>query len=238
MPLLQAETTASDNPVAAVRDAHSWEFGPFVNWGTGVGDRSDYKFFWGGFQLGQASLRSFMPAFSAASLSWAATSCRSGRHTLLPPHDQTFFYLAGLPDGRTCSYVAPEGGGTFRGVSLTPVIFRWNFLTTSHRIQPWFQGAGGLIYTTHKFPPDQLVPKGTPGGTSRLELFAPGRVRRSLLCSPQALHRPGRERGPYLIGIVGRQKSRRQREYSDTSGLHLLEVISTRADIFVRAERQ
>ena len=58
------------------------------------------------------------------------------------------------------------GGGTFTGVSLTPVIFRWNFLTRSKRIQPWFQGAGGLIYTTHKFPPDVLVVHGFPGGTS------------------------------------------------------------------------
>jgi hypothetical protein len=58
------------------------------------------------------------------------------------------------------------GGGTYTGVSLTPVIFRWNFLTQSRRVQPWFQGAGGLIYTTHKFPPDTLVPHGTPGGTS------------------------------------------------------------------------
>ena len=47
-----------------------------------------------------------------------------------------------------------------------PVIFRWNFLTKSRRIQPWFQAAGGVIYTTHKFPPDVLVPHGTPGGTS------------------------------------------------------------------------
>jgi len=58
------------------------------------------------------------------------------------------------------------GGGTYRGVSLTPVILRWNFLTNSHRFQPWFQGAGGLIYTTHKFPPTLLVPHGTAGGTS------------------------------------------------------------------------
>jgi hypothetical protein len=46
------------------------------------------------------------------------------------------------------------GGGTFRGVSLTPVILRWNFLTRSRRVQPWVQAAGGLIYTTHKFPPN------------------------------------------------------------------------------------
>jgi hypothetical protein len=84
-----------------------------------------------------------------------------------PPHEQTFFYTGGAcPPGQTCSYVAPEGGGTYRGVSLTPVILRWNFLTHSRRIQPWFQGAGGLIYTTHKFPPEQLVPEGVPGGTS------------------------------------------------------------------------
>jgi hypothetical protein len=60
----------------------------------------------------------------------------------------------------------PVGGGTYTGVSLTPVIFRWDFLTRSRRFQPWFQGAGGLIYTTHKFPPEILVPHGTPGGTS------------------------------------------------------------------------
>jgi hypothetical protein len=51
-------------------------------------------------------------------------------------------------------------------VSITPVIFRWDFLASTRRVQPWFQGAGGLIYTTHKFPPDLEVPQGTPGGTS------------------------------------------------------------------------
>jgi hypothetical protein len=45
------------------------------------------------------------------------------------------------------------------------VIFRWNFLTTSRRVQPWFQAAGGLIYTTHKFPPAQLPLPGQDGGT-------------------------------------------------------------------------
>jgi hypothetical protein len=60
----------------------------------------------------------------------------------------------------------PVGGGTFRGVSLTPVILRWNYLTKSRRIQPWFQGAGGLIYTTHKYPPNVLstpTVNGVPG---------------------------------------------------------------------------
>jgi lipid A 3-O-deacylase len=75
------------------------------------------------------------------------------------PHEQTFSY-GGEP------FTEPVGGGTYTGVSLTPVIFRWNFLTHWQRVQPWFQAAGGLIYTTHKFPPDILVPHGYPGGTS------------------------------------------------------------------------
>jgi hypothetical protein len=68
------------------------------------------------------------------------------------------------------TYITKYGGGTFYGVSVTPVIFRWDFLTSSKRIQPWFQGAGGLIYTTHKFPPNYLSnANATPqvdGGTS------------------------------------------------------------------------
>ena len=155
----------SDNPVATVRNARSWEYGPFLNWGTGVGDRADYKFFWGGFQLG----RPLTPVFHAGVLSGqfelSANIMPLWQAYTPAPHNQIFFYPCVGGSG-TCSYIAPEGGGTYHGASLTPVIFRWNFLTNSRRFQPWFQGAGGLIYTTHKFPPDQLVPHGTPGGTS------------------------------------------------------------------------
>ena len=59
------------------------------------------------------------------------------------------------------------------------MIFRWNFLTSSRRFQPWFQGAGGLIYTTHKFPPNVLSNPVLQESTAepRLELFAAGRRR-------------------------------------------------------------
>ena len=68
--------------------------------------------------------------------------------------------------GLNYSYSIPIGGGTYTGASLTPVIFRWDFRPRRSRIVPWFPAAGGLIYTTHKFPPDVLVPHGLPGGTS------------------------------------------------------------------------
>lgn len=160
---------AATNPVAAVRKNMSWEYGPFLNWGTGLGNRDNYKFFWGGVELGKALTPVIPMRFFSGQFVLAGNIMPLWQAYTPAPHEGTFFYNCG---GQTCSYQAPEGGGTFRGVSMTPVILRWNFMTDSHRIQPWFQGAGGLIYTTHKFPPDQLVPQGTPGGTSVIN-FAP-----------------------------------------------------------------
>jgi len=150
----------TDNPVARVRNNLSWEHGPFVNWGKGIGDRSDYEFLWAGYQLGKV----MTPVIHAGILSGQFTYAGN-----IMPLWQAYTpapYTVVVDNGNGTTSVVPHGGGTFYGVSVTPVILRWNFLTKSRRIQPWFQGAGGLIYTTHKFPPDYMVPHGTPGGTS------------------------------------------------------------------------
>jgi lipid A 3-O-deacylase len=149
----------TDSPVAQARDHQSWELGPFVNGGFGLGNRDNFHFF----SLGVEAGKTLTPVIHAGILSgqfqFAANVMPLWQAYTPAPHEQTFLYPGGY-------FVAPDGGGTYTGVSITPVIFRWNFLTRSKRLQPWFQGAGGLIYTTHKFPPDQLVPHGTPGGTS------------------------------------------------------------------------
>ena len=150
----------ANNPVAHVRDNRSWGYGPFINWGTGVGVRSDYKFLWGGLQVSKPMFSVVHAGFLSGQFEGGANIMPLWQAYTPPPHYQTF----NPPGGG--SYVAPVGGGTFYGVSVTPVIFRWDFLTSSKRWQPWIQASGGVIYTTHKFPPDQLVPKGTPGGTS------------------------------------------------------------------------
>ena len=150
---------APDNPVARARDAKSWEYGPFMNWGTGVGDRSDFKFLWGGFEVGKTLTPVVHAGIVSGQFQLAANVMPLWQAYTPSPHLQTFRYKGQF-------YTLPVGGGTYHGVSLTPVIFRWNFSTHSRRVQPWFQGAGGLIYTTHKFPPDVLVPHGTPGATS------------------------------------------------------------------------
>jgi hypothetical protein len=152
--MMVAGTPASDDPVGQVRNQRGWEYGPFINWGTGVGDRSDFKFLSAGFELGGQ----FQLAGNMMPLWQAYTPA---------PHLQTETCVNPVTT-QTYSCTLPYGGGTFYGVSLTPVIFRWNFATKSHRIQPWFQAAGGLIYTTHKFPPNILTNKaaGINGGTS------------------------------------------------------------------------
>ena len=147
------------SPAAEVRAARSWEYGPFALYGNGVGDRSDYRFFAAGVQAGKL----LTPVLHAGFLSgqfelggnimpiWQAYTPAAHYSNLGAPSDP---------------YIVKVEGGTFTGVSITPVIFRWNFLTSARRFQPWFQGAGGLIYTTHKFPPDLPVPEGVPGRTS------------------------------------------------------------------------
>jgi hypothetical protein len=162
-----ANSDDSNNPVAQVRKHPSWEYGPFVNWGTGVGDRSDYKFLWGGFELGKVLTPVEHAGIFSGQFEFAGNIMPLWQAYTPAPHEEAETCVnSSTGQNYTCDL--PFGGGTFYGVSLTPVIFRWNFLTSSHRIQPWFQAAGGLIYTTHKFPPNILTNKalGINGGTS------------------------------------------------------------------------
>ena len=150
---------ASFDPVGEERASKGWEFGPFFNGGVGVGDRSDYKFIWTGFQVGKP----ITPVLHAGPL--------SGEFELVAevtPFFQAYtpapHTIVGTVDGEPVTELV--GGGRFTGASIAPVIFRWNFATRSKRIQPWFQAKGAVLYTTHKFPPDIEVTPGTPGGTS------------------------------------------------------------------------
>ena len=180
---------AADDPVAEVRDARSWEIGPFVDWGKGVGNRSDFTFFSTGVELGKPLTGVLHASMFSGQFELAGNIMPFWQAYTPAPHLQNFGSA-----GQT--FLAPIGGGTYTGVSLTPVILRWNFLTHSRRVQPWFQGAGGLIYTTHKFPPDVLVPHGTPGGTSIWNFSPQGgvglryflRSRRSIDLGVNAVH--------------------------------------------------
>lgn len=148
-----------ESPVQEVRLGRMWEMGPIAYFGQGTGNRDQDRFFALGFQIGKP----LTPVLHAGVLSGQfelGGNIQPFWQAYTPaPHMQDIVY-------KGVKYTVPIGGGTYTGFSITPVIFRWNFLTRSERVQPWFQGAGGLIYTTHKYPPDVLVPHGLPGGTS------------------------------------------------------------------------
>jgi len=165
-PAAGAKASDAADPVAQVRNKRGWEFGPFVNWGTGVGNRSDYKFLWAGLELGKVITPVIHAKFLTGQFGMAANIMPLWQAYTPPPHNEQ--YTCQTLNGQLVSCLLPAGGGTFRGVSLTPVIFRWSFATRSSRIQPWLQAAGGLIYTTHKFPPNLLSnpSEGIDGGTS------------------------------------------------------------------------
>ena len=153
-----AQAAEPDNPVAQVRDQQSWEVAPFVNYGNGFGNRDQYKFFWAGAEFGKILTPVIPAGFATGQFQFAGNIMPLWQAYTPAPH--TALYTCQAPSGKSVPCELPMGGGTFYGVSLTPVILRWNFLSHSHRWQPWFQGAGGLIYTTHKFPPNMLVGSG------------------------------------------------------------------------------
>jgi len=148
---IPAAISAPDNPAAQVRDAKSWEYGPFVNGGSGVGDRSGYKFLSTGVQLGKPLTPVLHAGMLTGQFELGGNIMPLWQSYTPAPHYQMYTCVI---NGQTAPCNLLVGGGTFYGVSLTPVILRWNFVTRSKRFQPWFQGAGGLIYTTHKFPPN------------------------------------------------------------------------------------
>jgi lipid A 3-O-deacylase len=148
------ESSGPDDPVADVRNNRSWEYGPFANFGTGVGDRADYKFFWGGYQLAKVLTPVVHAGIFSGQFEFGGEIMPLWQAYTPPPHVVQIECETSTGQLYSCPW--QFGGGTFTGVSVMPVIFRWNFLTKSRRVQPWFQAAGGLIYTTHKFPPNYM----------------------------------------------------------------------------------
>jgi lipid A 3-O-deacylase len=182
-------TPAAKSVSEVARIGGNWELGPFVQGGTGVGDRSDFQFFAAGFQVGR-NITPFVRAGVFSGRFELAGNIMPLWQAYTPaPHYQIMTY-----EGQ--QYLEHIGGGTFTGMSITPVIFRWNFEPKSKSFRPWAQAAGGVIYTTHKFPPTVEVPHGMPGGTSVFNFSPQGGVglryftsaRRSIDFGANAVH--------------------------------------------------
>jgi lipid A 3-O-deacylase len=165
VPIVAQSTTSDlDAPAPAALAQRPWEWGPFFQGGNGVGDRASYHFTAAGVRLGKVMTPQVGRGIFRGQFELAGEIMPYWQAFTPAPHLQQETYKDPAT-GLTYTFYAPMGGGAFTGASLTPVIFRWDFKPT-RRFAPWFQGAGGVIYTTHKFPPDILVVHGNPGGTS------------------------------------------------------------------------
>lgn len=141
---------------------------------NGAGERDNFHFAAAGMRLGKVMTPPLLHGFFQGQFEYAGEIMPYWQAFTPAPHTQPQVYYDPV-SGLDYNGTIPVGGGTFTGVSLTPIILRWDF-TPHRKIAPWFQAAGGLIYTTHKFPPDVLVPHGQPGGTSVFNFSPQGGV--------------------------------------------------------------
>ncbi len=163
LPAQSQSAAANNSPASAALATDPWEYGAFFSGGIGVGDRSNFTFANAGLHAGKVLTDPSLPGILRGQFEYAGE---------LMPYWQSFTPRPNVhdahvvfPDGSTGFLPEPYGGGTFTGVSLTPIILRWD-LTPTRRFAPYLQGAGGLIWTNHKYPPDIIVSKGLAGGTS------------------------------------------------------------------------
>ena len=169
-PIAAAQDHATVVPPAATDSllaGKPWEYGAFVNGGFGTGNRDTYKFLWAGLHAGKVLTDPFGKGLLRGQFELGAELIPLWQ-AYTPKYLRANCYAQ--PGGSlNCSNLFPTGG-TYTGVSITPVILRWNLLGHGHllpqRVLPWIQGAGGLIWTDHKFPPVGPYPVPNHLGTS------------------------------------------------------------------------
>jgi lipid A 3-O-deacylase len=191
-PTAAAATTVSSS-ISELLVHHPWNYGAFFNGGVGTGERSDYTFFSVGARAGKVLTDPAGPGllrgqfeYSGEILPWWQANT--------PRFDRAFVSATSNPNVVAISGLFPTGGA-YNGVSITPIILRWD-LEPHRRVLPFVQGAGGLVWTDHKFPP--VGPFNTPGhqGASVFNFtpqFGVGfqyfvRPRRSITFNANAVH--------------------------------------------------
>jgi lipid A 3-O-deacylase len=126
------------------------EYGVLVQSGLGVTDnRSGFKFLMAGVHagkvltgpIGQGPLRGSFEYGVEVFPFWQSYTPKFQRPLCTQP-----------PNSNVIDCSAPYTvGGTFTGASITPIILRWN-LAGTRRFSYWVQGAGGVLWTNHKYP--------------------------------------------------------------------------------------
>ena len=194
-----ATVAAGMSPVADAAKAN-WEYGALLQGGVGLEERTDYSFLLVGGHLGKVLTPELGTGLFKGNFEYAVEVFPFWQ-SYTPKFQRISCTTVPLPtNGNPCS--APYTvGGTATGVSVTPIMLRWN-LTHGTKIMPWVQAAGGVVWTNHKYPavgdlnasdPTQTGPAAdtsvwnfTPQGGVGMHYFV--KPRRSVDLSVNAVH--------------------------------------------------
>ena len=189
---------AVESPVQQAMRSDPFELGVLAQGGVGVTeDRNSFKFLMAGVHAGKVLTDPHLPGRLRGQFEYAME--------LFPfwqSYTPTFqrAHCVAVSQGNFECTPLYKSGGTYTGASFTPIILRWNFVS-GKRLMPWVQGAGGVLWTNHKYPgfgdgPVNLANDGpgtdasvfnfTPQGGVGLHYFV--RPKRSLDFSANAVH--------------------------------------------------
>lgn len=121
-----------------------WERAIFLDGGLGTSGETDDHFLNAGIRLGKVLTDPQLGGLLRGQFEYAGE---------LIPYWQAFTPKVQYTEATAYPPRLITTGGTYTGISITPIILRWN-LVRWHRVMPWVQAAGGLIWTNHKFPPN------------------------------------------------------------------------------------
>jgi lipid A 3-O-deacylase len=146
--IAQEPTTAhTDSPVAEVANSKPWEYGALLQGGVGLEDRTSYSFLLVGGHLGKVLTPQLGTRLFRGNFEYSVEV-----FPLWQSYTPKFQRINCAVIIRDPACTAPYTvGGTFTGVSITPIQMRWN-LTHGKRFMPWVQAAGGVVWTNHKYP--------------------------------------------------------------------------------------
>lgn len=144
-----ATTVKETNPMRG--EVRPFEWGLLTQGGFGVTEnRNSFRFFMAGLHAGKVLTGNSGPGWLRGNFEYAMELFPIWQSYTPTGLRQDCAPLTGFPGLINCS--APfKIGGTFSGASVTPIILRWNLAGTPH-FAPWVQGAGGLVWTNHKYP--------------------------------------------------------------------------------------
>lgn len=148
--LLSLSLRAQTDVIKPNSDSRPLEVGGVIQGGKGVTDnRDDFTFLMAGVHAGKVLTNDFAPGLLRGNFEYAMEAFPFWQS--YTPKFQRANCAGRVGSGVISCSALYTVGGTFSGISLTPIILRWNF-AGGRRWTPWAQAAGGILWTNHKYP--------------------------------------------------------------------------------------